>query len=46
MISRQKAISKVQRELPDNVTMIADELDYLDCQKKSVKILRHMRLIK
>ncbi|PIT49694.1 DUF2867 domain-containing protein [Snodgrassella alvi] len=36
MISRQKAISKVQRELPDNVTMIADELDYLDCQKKEI----------
>ncbi|KDN12771.1 hypothetical protein SALWKB12_0578 [Snodgrassella communis] len=36
MINRQKTISKTLTELPDNVTLVAEKLDYLDCQRKEI----------
>ncbi|PIT21897.1 hypothetical protein BGI36_04725 [Snodgrassella communis] len=36
MINRQKTISKMLIELPDNVTLVAEKSDYLDCQKKEI----------
>ncbi|WMY91039.1 hypothetical protein [Snodgrassella communis] len=36
MINRQKTISKMLTEVPDNVTLVSEKLDYLDCQKKEI----------
>ncbi|NUE95281.1 DUF2867 domain-containing protein [Gilliamella sp. ESL0232] len=36
MKNRQNHIMKVRQTLPDNVSFIAEEIDYLDCQKKDI----------
>ncbi|MCO6551348.1 MAG: DUF2867 domain-containing protein [Gilliamella sp.] len=36
MKNKQNNIIKVRQTLPDNVSFIAEEIDYLDCQKKDI----------
>lgn len=47
MINRQKTISKMLIELPDNVTLVAENwIIWIARRKKFAKILLHMKLIK